>query len=276
MLRVFQSQELDCIRYGGDDPRVLRILGGLGCAEQCDALSPQVAPSQVLPSARELVHRSRLVGALVAVDLVTKLLAIRFLDGDVLVNQRAFFQLVLRTNPSGLGTWARALVGTSSTVQRAASSLGYLALAAYLVLVRRTQWSLSRKLLAGVALTALSQALAAFLFEPILRLLPEGSLPAVSRVGPALFFLTLWALARPGAWRTTTTLFAAAALGNWIGLLVPPHEVIDFIYSRPFSAIFRCGIVNVADIYFNAALVCLVALTVRWVLQRLRLTKRGA
>lgn len=127
MLRVFQSQELDCIRYGGDDPRVLRILGGLGCAEQCDALSPQVAPSQVLPSARELVHRSRLVGALVAVDLVTKLLAIRFLDGDVLVNQRAFFQLVLRTNPSGLGTWARALVGTSSTVQRAASSLGYLA-----------------------------------------------------------------------------------------------------------------------------------------------------
>jgi hypothetical protein len=37
VLRVFRSQELDCVRYGGRDPRTLAILRRAGCADYCDA-----------------------------------------------------------------------------------------------------------------------------------------------------------------------------------------------------------------------------------------------
>jgi hypothetical protein len=36
VLRVLRSQELDCVRYGGRDPRVQKILRRVGCAEACD------------------------------------------------------------------------------------------------------------------------------------------------------------------------------------------------------------------------------------------------
>jgi hypothetical protein len=37
VLRVLRSQELDCVRYGGRDPRALAILRRAGCAAACDA-----------------------------------------------------------------------------------------------------------------------------------------------------------------------------------------------------------------------------------------------
>jgi hypothetical protein len=37
VLRVFRSQELDCVRYGGRDSRTLAILRRAGCADYCDA-----------------------------------------------------------------------------------------------------------------------------------------------------------------------------------------------------------------------------------------------
>lgn len=37
VLRVFRTQDLGCVRYGGQDPRVLRILRRAGCAFDCDA-----------------------------------------------------------------------------------------------------------------------------------------------------------------------------------------------------------------------------------------------
>ena len=36
VLRVFRSQELTCIRYGGRNPRARAILERVGCADACD------------------------------------------------------------------------------------------------------------------------------------------------------------------------------------------------------------------------------------------------
>jgi len=36
VLRVFRTQELTCIRYGGGDPRALSILSDVKCEDQCD------------------------------------------------------------------------------------------------------------------------------------------------------------------------------------------------------------------------------------------------
>jgi hypothetical protein len=37
VLRVFRSQDLNCVRYGGRDLRALAILRRAGCADACDA-----------------------------------------------------------------------------------------------------------------------------------------------------------------------------------------------------------------------------------------------
>src|SRR5262249_36487930 len=36
MVRLFWAQDVGCLRYGGDDPTILRRLAELGLAEQCD------------------------------------------------------------------------------------------------------------------------------------------------------------------------------------------------------------------------------------------------
>jgi lipoprotein signal peptidase len=101
-------------------------------------------------------------------------------------------------------------------------------------------------------------------------------LVALARVGGAAFFAGLWWLAPSGLWRTTTTLFAAAALGNLLGLALPPHGVVDFMYSKLINAILGQGVFNLADLYYDAALVCLVLLVGRAVLVRVRSRERKA
>jgi len=54
VLTVFQSQDLDCVRYGGSDARVIALLERVGCATNCGPYqSPPtvVAPSRVAPPA---------------------------------------------------------------------------------------------------------------------------------------------------------------------------------------------------------------------------------
>jgi hypothetical protein len=81
-------------------------------------------------------------------------------------------------------------------------------------------------------------------------------------------------VARPGAWKTATLLFSSAAIGNLLSIVLPPHAIVDFFYSMVFRVLFRQGIANLADLYFDAALVCSVvaAASALW---RLALPRRG-
>jgi lipoprotein signal peptidase len=100
--------------------------------------------------------------------------------------------------------------------------------------------------------------------------LPGPLVVALSRIGGAAGFTSLWWIVAPGRWKATLMLFSAAALGNLIGLIVPPHEIIDFIYSRPLSLVFRQGVVNLADLYYDAGLLCLGATVLRWLASQAR------
>ena len=54
VLTVFRSQELDCVRYGGSDARVIALLERVGCADNCGPYPSHptvVAPSRVAPPA---------------------------------------------------------------------------------------------------------------------------------------------------------------------------------------------------------------------------------
>jgi hypothetical protein len=72
-LRVLRTQDLGCVRYGGSDARVLRILTRAGCANTCDqrAAPAGSAPTTPEPGART-IHKAVAI-ALIAVSVVIAL-----------------------------------------------------------------------------------------------------------------------------------------------------------------------------------------------------------
>lgn len=46
VLRVFRSQELDCIRYAGTNPKIVKILAGVGEGDKCDPGGIPRCPTQ--------------------------------------------------------------------------------------------------------------------------------------------------------------------------------------------------------------------------------------
>lgn len=275
VLRVFQTQEMNCIRYGGDEPRVLGVLVRTGYGSQCDAspnrsdtaapLPPRLLPrSDARPGTRALP-----LVTLVALDLVTKGVAVWLLPTDTPVRTDALFQVVLRINHSGLGTWARSFVENSDAEHRAAASFGYIFVGVALLLFPRTRWSTRRKAVTGGAIFLLG-SIAGILAVPLLALLSTITLHVLARLGPVMLFVSLWYRASPGLWKASAMLFAAAALGNLLGLAIPPHAAIDFIYSSAVSSVFRQGVANLADLYFDAAIIVLIGVATRATVRRLR------
>jgi len=49
---------------------------------------------------------------------------------------------------------------------------------------------------------------------------------------------------------------------------IPPHLIVDFLYSKLIALAFRQGVVNIADLYFDAAIVCLTFMVGRSLITR--------
>jgi hypothetical protein len=138
----------------------------------------------------------------------------------------------------------------------------------FLLLLHRVDWSHRRKIGLGLVAVASGYALG-FVAGPVFDRVPPAVETAVEKLGPTALFAALWWLARPGLWRTTTSLMVACGLSNVLGLLIPPHEVIDFMYSKWISTVFHLGVFNVADLYFCIGIVCFAVLVARTFLRRL-------
>lgn len=208
---------------------------------------------------------------LIAVDLITKGLAAAFLPEGAPVDDQAALQLVLRYNELGLGTWARAL--DSPERDRIVGSLGFLLVSLSLFYFQRKAWSVSRRVVCGLFAFLLGYVIGKLVIPPLGQL-PTPLFIALARTGPASFFVCLWWLSSPGASRVTATLFAATALGNLLCLAIPPHLIVDFLYSKLIALAFRQGVVNIADLYFDAAIVCLAFMVGRSLIRRL--TRRSS
>lgn len=246
-----------------------RMLSGVTCSPLV-----QVAPLSDASRVEDLKWRSVtarywLLVCLVLFDLVTKVIAAAFLQESVPLGDAAYLQLVLVYNDLGLGSWAQAL-GTSSELElTAASGVGFLAIGGSLILFQRIDWSRGRKILAGLvgystAFVLVRVSLAAL--DP----LPPIGLVSISRTGVCVFWVCLWWISRPGAWRLAATLMAASALGNLLCLIPPPHRIVDFMYSTFAVKVLRLGVFNFADVYFDTALLCIAFIAGRALLRRVR------
>jgi hypothetical protein len=210
-----------------------------------------------------------MLAALFGLDLTTKLLALMLLPTSRAVDADAIVQLVLRTNSLGIGTWGQALSGDSGLADRAAAGLGMAAVGVLLVSTRKSNWSRLRSVLAVVGCFVTISILAGLWLRSIETVpMPVGV--GLMRLGGAVLLASIWWLTPPGWWRLATALLAASATGNLASVVLPPHEVVDFLYSRLVAKSLGWGVFNVADVYYLVGTVVLVMALIRSLAQRIR------
>src|SRR5262245_28303060 len=146
------------------------------------------------------------------------------------------------------------------------------ALGLYLLFARRLAqrgWSLRRRILVGAVAYLGGRVAGAVALVVVGGVSPFAGV-VFTRMGGAVLFAALWWIARRGPWRVSTTLFAAGALGNLLSVLLPPHALVDFMCSVIIKAVFRQEFFNFADLYYDAAIICVLALPVQWLVGRFR------
>ena len=170
---------------------------------------------------------------------------------------------------AGLGVFGIAAFVTTVGRDRPRGWLTLFAPVLYWVFVHGRVSELTRKILAGYG----TWVGAALIGKIVLSRTADisrftGSLTA--RASGCVLFLTVLWIVRRSPWRAPAVLFAAAALGNGISQALPPHAIVDFIYSAPLTRFAGHGVMNVADLYFDAAGVTVVLLVVHSAVRRLR------
>src|SRR6266567_5878202 len=212
---------------------------------------------------------SRLLALLVVLDVATKIAALWLLPDGRRVDHDALFQFVLSRNVSGIGTWGKAAMSYSSLSETAGGAFGYVGLS--IALITTSDWTRRRwrNALVCVAAFALPATLGVAL-APALSQLPHRTIVVVLRGAGVLFVLTVWRLVPNGLWKWALTLLAAAALGNFLSLLFPPFQIIDFMYSSMADLTFRYGVFNVADLYIPVGWALLAIAACRAVVRSIR------
>ena len=220
--------------------------------------------------------RLRVLLGLIALDIVTKAIALLALAPGVDIDDDAFLQIVLRINVRGVGTWGRALASRGSPTISVVASFALLAFALSRLLAHGRQWSKFRRtLLFGTAIVV-PLVLTGFVSNRLAQL-PTFAQVCLIRFNGMAFFGVLWALSQPGLWRHATTLFTATAVGNLLSLLIPPHGVVDFIYSSFLANSLHPGVFNIADLYYDVGLALLLVIVVLALVRKISsFTSRGA
>jgi lipoprotein signal peptidase len=207
------------------------------------------------------------LAALLGFDLITKLLALTLLPTSQSVEPDALVQVVLRTNSLGIGTWGQALSAASGLADRAAAGLGMAAVGIVLISTRGS--SRIRRILAVLG-SYFAVSILAGLWLRSIETFPMPVGVGLMRLGGATLFTSIWWLTPPGWWRLAFALLAASAIGNFAGVLLPPHEIVDFLYSRLVATCLGWGVFNAADVYYLVGCLVLAMAIIRALVRRIR------
>lgn len=185
-----------------------------------------------MAAARPRLGDAAFVGIPLALDLVSKFVALWSLPVGQPIQRDAALQFVLRLNPTGLGSWAQRVLAGQRPQMLLVSAAVFAGLTVALIAVKRTRLAPVGKVLVCIA-AALGPAL---VMGPLMYLSAAWSVRAVlvvlglSRVA---LLLTIWALLGPSLWKHAVGLISATALGNLASLVLPPFAVVNFMYSEP-------------------------------------------
>jgi hypothetical protein len=207
------------------------------------------------------------LAVLLGFDLITKLLALTLLPTSQSVDPDALVQVVLRTNSLGIGTWGQTLSADSGLADRAAAGLGMAAVGIVLVSTRGS--SRLRRVLTVLGFY-FTVSIFAGLWLRRIETIPMPVGVGLMRLGGATLLASIWWLTPPGWWRLASALLAASAIGNFASVLLPPHEIVDFLYSRLVARCLGWGVFNAADLYYLAGGLVLAMAIMRALVRRIR------
>lgn len=220
---------------------------------------------------RFIISRCRLLVSLVLFDLVSKAAGAAFWREGVFWREVDFWREV---EMQGEESYLQLVLGASYRLKDAAAGgVGYLFVVGSLIFFQGSHWSNRRKILAGLAAYLIAFGLARVSLGAF-GALPTIGLIFISRTGACVFYVYLWWLSCPGAWRLAMTLIAASALG-YLSRLIPLHSLGDFMHSTFGSKVLILGLFNFAGLYFQVGLLCAAFVAGRALLRRLR-RSRGA
>jgi lipoprotein signal peptidase len=214
--------------------------------------------------------------ALVTVDVVSKLMALRLLSSKPGDDSGAAIQWELAVNPVGLGGAGRRLVGDQGANLVLVGAVLCAEIACALVILVRMRRLTAPKVAIATAALAASIPVVTRL-AALVDVSPHISIVLLRGAQGVLWLLVWMALKRP-LWKVGALLFAAAATGNFLSFLYPPFGIVDFIWSPPLHRAIGLGIFNFADILWHFGIVVFVVATLTSLgslgLARLRRTAR--
>lgn len=206
-----------------------------------------------MPRVKERLRDIAPLLTLVALDACLKIAAFHLLARNEHIERSQYLQVALRVNSSGLGSLGKAAFPGGAGVILWQAAFAMAAVAATLILVRRTRRGTLFVILACLAATFAGSQVAHWLAAPLGQLGAASAVVAM-RAAQAVFWVTSWSLARSRWWRLGFLLMAAAAMGNLLSHFYPPFAVVDFLYSAPISRVAGFGVFNLADLVWLAAI----------------------
>src|SRR5262249_15505808 len=142
----------------------------------------------------------------------------------------AAFQIVLRVNPTGLGSAAQKLfAGSREPNAILFAAFSWIAMGALLAcLAHMRRLSIVTGLLCGVILVSFTAVASSLIDSPLLS--AKYAVIAL-RGAQAFLWCVVWVLVSSGLWKVGAVFFAAAGVGNFVSFLYPPYGVVDFMWS---------------------------------------------
>ncbi len=197
--------------------------------------------------------------ALVAVDVVSKLAALRLLSPEPAADPDSAIQWQVAINPAGLGGAGRRLVGDhSANLVLVGAALCAEVACALAVLARGRRLTARNVLIAALMLTASVPAVTRMV--ALVNVSPHLSI-VLLRGAQAILWWLVWTTIQRPLWKVGAMLFVAAATGNFLSLLYPPFGIVDFIWSPPLNHAIGLGIFNFADILWYVGIIMFIVAT---------------
>ncbi len=197
--------------------------------------------------------------ALVAVDVVSKLAAIRLLSPEPGADPDSAIQWQLAINPVGLGGAGRRLVGDHSANLVLVGAVLCAEVACALAVLARGRRLTARNVVIAALVLAASVPVVTRMVA-LVDVSPHLSI-VLLRGAQAILWWLVWTTLQRLLWKVGAMLFAAAATGNFLSFLYPPFGIVDFIWSPPLNRAIGLGIFNFADILWHVGIVMFIVAT---------------
>jgi lipoprotein signal peptidase len=196
---------------------------------------------------------------IIGIDLLTKLLALNLLpfENQVrLIGERVCFYLTYNLDSTGGQADYLMRAESNKNLSILLSSLIGIILLSYIVIIFSTKISKSIKWLIGIGIFIICVIISELL-KPYLAniVISNWTASVLAKTTAISLYLLIFMLSKNNYIRLFLIIIISAGLGNLINHFYSPFRVIDFIDIKGSYELFKIGVFNLADIFFDIGLI---------------------